>query len=73
MNRSRLLNAGLAQAVASLGHGNLMIVCNAGFPIPPSAWCIDLAVIPDVPDRETDLSVVAEAFAPNDYATKMKH
>ena len=34
MNRNRLLNAELSHAVASMGHGDLMIVCDAGFPIP---------------------------------------
>lgn len=62
MNRSRLLNTGLAHAIASMGHGDLMIVCDAGFPIPSSAWRIDLAVVPDVPDLSTVLSAIAEAF-----------
>ncbi|WP_367219297.1 RbsD/FucU domain-containing protein, partial [Mesorhizobium sp.] len=43
MNRNRLLNAELAHAIASMGHGDLMIVCDAGFPIPSTAWRIDLA------------------------------
>jgi simple sugar transport system permease protein/D-ribose pyranase len=62
MNRSRLLNADLAHAVASMGHGDLMIVCDAGFPIPRGAWRIDLAVVPDVPDLATVLTAVAGAF-----------
>ena len=62
MNRSRLLNAELSHAIASMGHGDLMIVCDAGFPIPPSAWRIDLSIVPDVPDLETVLTPVAEHF-----------
>ena len=38
MNRNRLLNAELSHAIASMGHGDLMIICDAGFPIPSSAW-----------------------------------
>ena len=34
MNRNRLLNAELSHAIASMGHGEFMIVCDAGFPIP---------------------------------------
>ena len=60
MNRNRLLNAQLSQAIASMGHGDLMIVCDAGFPIPPAAWRIDLAIVPDVPDLETVLAPIAE-------------
>lgn len=62
MNRNRLLNAGLMHAIASMGHGDLMIVCDAGFPIPSSAWRIDLAVVPDVPDLKTVLTAIAGSF-----------
>ena len=60
MNRNRLLNAELSHAIAAMGHGDLMIVCDAGFPIPSSAWRIDLAIVPDVPDLETVLTPIAE-------------
>ena len=60
MNRNKLLNAELSHAVASMGHGDLMIVCDAGFPIPSSVWRIDLAISPDVPDIETVLAPIAE-------------
>lgn len=60
VNRNKLLNAQLSYAIASMGHGDLMIVCDAGFPIPTGAWRIDLALIPDVPDLETVLRPIAE-------------
>ena len=60
MNRNKLLNAELSHAIASMGHGDLMIVCDAGFPIPSSVWRIDLAISPDVPDIETVLGPIAE-------------
>jgi D-ribose pyranase len=60
VNRSRLLNAQLSHAIASMGHGDLMIVCDAGFPIPSTAWRIDLAIVPDVPDLETVLVPISE-------------
>ncbi|WP_157019970.1 D-ribose pyranase [Mesorhizobium xinjiangense] len=62
MNRNRLLNAELAHAIASMGHGDLMIVCDAGFPIPSSAWRIDLAIVPDTPDLQTVLEPVSANF-----------
>lgn len=62
MNRGKLLNSELAYAIASMGHGDLMIVCDAGFPIPSSAWRIDLAIVQDVPDLETVLTAVSDAF-----------
>ena len=62
MKRSAILNAELNHAIASMGHGDLMIVCDAGFPIPDDAWRIDLALKADVPDLETVLSAVAGDF-----------
>jgi simple sugar transport system permease protein/D-ribose pyranase len=62
MNRGKLLNSELNHAIATMGHGDLMIVCDAGFPIPSTVWRIDLAIVQDVPDLETVLSVVAEVF-----------
>ncbi len=62
MKRSKILNAELNYAIGSMGHGDLMIVCDAGFPIPSSAWRIDLALMQDVPDLQTVLSLIAEDF-----------
>lgn len=73
MKRGKLLNAELSHAIASMGHGDLMIVCDAGFPIPPHVWRIDLALVPDVPDLETVLSAISEALITERvaYATEM--
>jgi D-ribose pyranase len=62
MNRGKILNSELNHAIASMGHGDLMIVCDAGFPIPNEAWRIDLSLIPDVPDLETVLTAISTAF-----------
>ena len=34
MKRNGILNLGLNQALAAMGHGDFLIVCDAGFPIP---------------------------------------
>ncbi|NOX40827.1 MAG: D-ribose pyranase [Alphaproteobacteria bacterium] len=62
MKRGKLLNSELNHAIASLGHGDLMIVCDAGFPIPADAWRIDLAITQDVPDLKTVLSAISEDY-----------
>ena len=62
MKRSKILNAELSHAIATMGHTDLMIVCDAGFPIPDTAWRIDLAITQDLPDLETVLSLIAEEF-----------
>ena len=60
MKRATILNAELSQAIASMGHTDLMIVCDAGFPIPNNAWRIDLALVQDVPDLETVLTAISQ-------------
>lgn len=73
MNKNQLLNSELSYAIASMGHGDLMIVCDAGFPIPGTAWRIDLAIVPDVPDLETVLTAISGAFITEtvSYAAEM--
>lgn len=60
MKRNGILNQPLSSALASLGHGDLLIVCDAGFPIPRDAQRIDLAVAADLPDLRTILSLVQQ-------------
>jgi D-ribose pyranase len=76
VNRNKLLNAELSHAIASMGHGDLMIVCDAGFPIPSSAWRIDLSIAPDIPDFPTPSSAwrIDLSIAPDipDLATVLK-
>jgi D-ribose pyranase len=60
MKNGSILNAELNHAIATMGHTDLMIVCDAGFPIPNDAWRIDLALVQDVPDLETVLSAIAD-------------
>lgn len=62
MKRGKLLNAELNHAIATMGHGDLMIVCDAGFPIPSDAWRIDLSITRDVPDLATVLSAIGDEF-----------
>lgn len=62
MFRGPILNNELMYAIASMGHTECLIVCDAGFPIPDGAWRIDLALVQDVPDLETVLSAIAQVF-----------
>lgn len=58
MRRDGILNPALSAALASLGHGDLLMVVDAGFPIPADAHRIDLALVQDVPDLQTVLTAV---------------
>jgi len=58
MKRSTILNRELTSAIAALGHGDMLIVCDAGFPVPCDARRIDLAVCRDLPPLEPVLEAI---------------
>ncbi|ABG04842.1 RbsD or FucU transport [Rubrobacter xylanophilus DSM 9941] len=62
MKRSGILNQPLSNILASFGHTDLLVVCDAGFPIPRDAQRVDLAIAPDLPDLRTVLSLINEEF-----------
>ncbi len=60
MKRTGILNQQLSAAIAGLGHGDLLMVVDAGFPIPRGSERIDLAIVRDLPDLRTVLKIVHE-------------
>jgi len=58
VKRGRILNAELSKAIAVMGHGDLFMICDAGFPIPLDRWRIDLAITRNLPDLYTVLDLV---------------
>jgi D-ribose pyranase len=60
MKRTGILNQQLSAAIAGLGHGDLLMVVDAGFPIPRGSERIDLAIVRDLPDLRTVLKIVQE-------------
>ncbi|MCW5952820.1 MAG: hypothetical protein KIT69_11240 [Propionibacteriaceae bacterium] len=58
MRRGQLLNPALAEAIALLGHGDLVLVVDAGFPIPDRVRRIDLSLEAGVPSIEQVLTVL---------------
>lgn len=75
MKRTTLLHAELSRVIARMGHGDLLVIGDAGLPIPPGPLAIDLAVTRGVPafadvlravlsELQVERAVVAhEAFA----------
>jgi D-ribose pyranase len=49
MKRTGILHAELSALVAAMGHGDTLVIGDAGLPVPPGVHCIDLAVSPGVP------------------------
>lgn len=60
MKKTGILNAELSGALATLGHTDLLLVVDAGFPIPRGAHRIDLAIAENLPDLRTVLGLIAD-------------
>lgn len=59
MKRNGILNAELSRVIATLGHTDTLLVCDAGFPIPREAQRVDLAIAEDLPRLETILELLS--------------
>lgn len=60
MKRTGILNAQLSGELATLGHTDLVLVVDAGFPIPRDAQRVDLAIAQNLPDLRTVISLIAD-------------
>ncbi|MFG2595124.1 D-ribose pyranase [Streptomyces sp. NPDC048462] len=49
MKKSGILNRHLAGALAELGHGDGVLICDVGMPIPPGPRVVDLAFLAGIP------------------------
>lgn len=59
MKKQGVLNATLANVIAGMGHTDMLVVADAGLPIPPGVPLIDLAVRCGVPTFKDVLTAVA--------------
>ncbi|MGB9737766.1 MAG: D-ribose pyranase [Chloroflexus aggregans] len=61
MKKTLLLNSVLSELIASLGHGDMIVIGDAGLPIPPETRRIDLALCRGIPPfLETVRVIVSE-------------
>ncbi|MGV8920725.1 MAG: D-ribose pyranase [Pseudomonas sp.] len=58
MKKAPLLNIALSRVIASLGHGDILMIVDAGMPVPPGVELIDLALTQGTPDFASVLRVV---------------
>jgi D-ribose pyranase len=49
VKKSGVLHHRLSEVIAAMGHGDMLVVADAGLPIPPQVERIDLAVARDLP------------------------
>ncbi len=87
MKKHVLLNAPLSHVIATLGHTDQIVICDAGLPIPSSPERIDLAVSRGVPrfmdvvqavteEMQIERIIVAEEFkteSPTLFEDLMRH
>ena len=60
MKHRGILHAELSRLVAALGHGDLLVIGDAGLPVPHGVGVIDLALRPGVPGLLETLATVLE-------------
>ncbi len=60
MKRGTILHRELNDLIGSAGHGDIIIVADAGLAIPRDIWRIELALMRDVPDLPTVLRLIHE-------------
>lgn len=58
MKKTPLLNIALSRLVASLGHGDVLLIGDAGLPVPAGVELIDLALTRGIPDFVSTLRTV---------------
>ncbi|MDR2328870.1 MAG: D-ribose pyranase [Comamonas sp.] len=58
MKRAALLNIELSQIIAAMGHGDLLVIGDAGLPVPPGVRRVDLAVARGVPSLDQVLQAI---------------
>lgn len=49
MKKSGVLNREISEVIASMGHLDMLTICDAGLPIPESVRRIDLSIVPGIP------------------------
>lgn len=68
MKKTPLLNVALSRLIASLGHGDMVVIGDAGLPVPPGVELIDLALTHGVPDFVSTLKVVLSEMQVESHA-----
>ncbi|KQV96889.1 D-ribose pyranase [Rhizobacter sp. Root1221] len=58
MKKTALLHGELSHLIATMGHGDALVIADAGLPVPAGTRCIDLAVARGVPSFEQVLDAV---------------
>jgi D-ribose pyranase len=63
MKKSGILNPQLSRLLAEMGHTDLLVIADAGLPLPLGVERIDLSLVPGVPGFVQTLEVILEELA----------
>lgn len=72
MKRGRILNRDLNDALAAMGHGDWLVITDAGFPIPEDGRRVDLALEPGLPSVTQVLDLVLSDFIYEKFVTTVE-
>ncbi|MBB3211567.1 D-ribose pyranase [Herbaspirillum sp. Sphag1AN] len=67
MKKTPLLHAALSQVIASLGHGESIVIGDAGLPVPPGVPLIDLALTRGIPGFMATLETILSEMQVEQY------
>lgn len=60
---SPILNPGIAQLVAEAGHGDVIMIVDAGFPVPRGSRLVDISLTSGTPGFLETLRVIIDVMA----------
>ncbi len=60
MKKRGILNRDISEVVASMGHTDMLVIADAGLPIPDEVWRLDLALTAGVPPFLKTVQVILE-------------
>lgn len=67
MKKTGLLHSELSKVIASMGHGDMLVIGDNGLPIPPGVNLIDLALRPGTVSFEDALQTISEELVIESY------
>ena len=67
MKKSGILNAQLLSELTKLRHGDKLLICGAGFPIPVGGNVVDSALVGGIPDLPQTLKAVLNEMVFESY------
>lgn len=67
MKKSGILNGELAGALTELRHGDGLVICDQGFPIPKGCYTIDISLVTGIPTWKQVLKAVLDEMRFSEY------